>query len=68
MDETMEWWRSRTVWGALVALAGALASAAGTPVDAGFQAEAVAALTAFATAGGALLALFGRFEASRRIG
>lgn len=68
MDDSKEWWKSRTVWGALVALAGSLASAAGVSVEPGVQSEAVAALTALATALGALIALFGRFEARSRIG
>jgi len=62
MDEK-DWWRSKTVWGAAVALAGAVSAMAGVHVDAASAEEAVAALTAMAGAAGALVAIYGRFAA-----
>ncbi len=62
MDEK-DWWKSKTVWGAVVALAGALSAMAGVEIDAASSNEAVGALTALAGAAGALVAIWGRFAA-----
>lgn len=63
MDETKDWWKSKTVWGAALALTGALASAFGIEIDGVADEGTVTALTAAAGAIGALIAIFGRFKA-----
>lgn len=62
MDEK-NWWKSKTVWGAVVALAGAVSAMVGIEMDAAASEEAVGALTALASAAGALVAIWGRFAA-----
>lgn len=62
MDEK-NWWKSKTVWGAVVALAGAVSAMVGIEMDAAASEEAVDALTALASAAGALVAIWGRFAA-----
>lgn len=65
------WWRSRAVWGAVVAILAALAGLFGKAVSADQQAEAVnllmQAVDLFAVAGGVgggALALWGRLRAT----
>lgn len=62
-----EWYRSKTIWGASVALAGAIAGLFGVETSVEANEALVAALTNLATAVGALLAIFGRFQASEPI-
>lgn len=67
MGDTKIWYQSRTVWGAALALAGALAGLFGVEVVGLESDEAVTALTAAASAIGAAVAIFGRFDARTRI-
>lgn len=62
------WWKSKTIWGGLVALAGGLAGLAGFEVDAATHAAVVNALSDAAVAIGALVAILGRFDAKQPIG
>lgn len=68
---TKPWWRSRAVWGAVVAILAALAGLFGKAISAEQQAEAVnllmQAIDLFAVAGGVgggALALWGRLRAT----
>ena len=66
-DEVKPWYRSRTVWGALVAIFASLAHAAGVEVTAGDEGELADLLVAAAGAAGGLVALYGRIAARRRV-
>jgi hypothetical protein len=68
MDGTKQWYRSKTVWGGLVALAAGLARAAGIEVDAALQGEIADSLLAIASALGGLVAIYGRLVAETRLG
>ena len=65
MDDVVAWYRSRTVWGALIAIAASLANAAGIEVTAGDAAELADLLVAAAGTIGGLMALYGRIFARR---
>jgi hypothetical protein len=67
MTETKQWWKSKTVWGGLVALGGSLAALFGLPLDGGAQDQLAEALTAGASALGAVIAILGRFQAESQI-
>ncbi len=60
---TKEWYRSKTIWGASVALAAAVAGLFGIETSAEASEATVSALTDLAAAIGALVAIFGRFQA-----
>lgn len=67
MTDGKSWYRSKTVWGGLVALAGGLASLFGLETDAAASDAAALALTDVAIAIGSLIAIVGRFQAQRPI-
>ncbi|GMB81762.1 hypothetical protein NN6n1_25450 [Shinella zoogloeoides] len=67
MNDVKAWYRSRTVWGALVAILASLAHGAGVEVTAGDEAELADLLVAAVGVVGGLVALIGRISASRRV-
>ena len=67
MTDSKSWYKSKTVWGGLVALAGGLASLFGLETDAASSEAAASALTDMAIAIGSLVAIVGRFQAQRPI-
>lgn len=68
MDMTKDWYRSKTIWGALVALFATALRVAGIDLGLAEQAEAVDAALSLATGAGALLSLYGRLSARAAIG
>lgn len=68
MIDTKEWWKSKTVWGALVALGGALGGLFGMELDGAAQDEVATALSVAAGAVGAIVAVIGRLDARARLG
>ena len=62
------WYQSKTVWGSLVAIAAAVLGVWDVRVDAADQARLVELIVQALGAAGGLVALIGRFSASRRIG
>ena len=64
MEDTKAWYRSRTVWGALVAI---LASLAGIEATAAEQGELAELLVAGVGVAGGIVALLGRLMARRRV-
>ena len=66
-DDGTAWYRSRTVWGALVAILASLANAAGVEVTAGDEGELADLLVAAVGTLGGLVALYGRISARRRV-
>jgi hypothetical protein len=68
MLEMKPWYQSKTVWGALIAIAAPLLGHAGLQVGGTEQAEIADALTAFAGTVGGLLALYGRLTATKGVG
>lgn len=67
MNDTKPWFRSRTIWAALVAVAASLGGYAGFDADATTQAQLTEAILQLVAAAGGLTAVFGRISASSRI-
>lgn len=68
MDGMKAWYQSKTVWGALIAIAASLLHMAGVSLDAGTQNE-LADLAITMTGGvGGLIAIYGRLVARSEIG
>lgn len=66
-DDLKAWYQSRTVWGALIAIAASLANAAGIEVTSGDGAELAELIVAAVGTAGGLVALIGRISARRRV-
>ncbi len=66
-DDVKAWYQSRTVWGALIAIAASLANAAGVEVTSGDGAELADLIVAATGTAGGLVALLGRISARRRV-
>jgi hypothetical protein len=68
MLDMKPWYQSKTVWGALIAIAAPLLGRAGLDVGGAEQAEIADALTTLAGTVGGLLALYGRLTATKGVG
>ena len=68
MDENSKTWlQSKTIWGALIAIAASAASLAGVEIEAGEQAEILEGIISLVAAGGGILAIIGRIAARSRL-
>lgn len=68
MLDMKPWYQSKTVWGALIAIAAPLLGQAGLQVGGAEEAEIADALTTLAGTVGGLLALYGRLTATKGVG
>lgn len=68
MNNTKQWYLSRTVWGGLVAVAASLLQATGITIDSAAQGTMADDLAALAGAVGGLVAIYGRIAAEHRLG
>lgn len=68
MDETKQWYLSKTVWGALIAIIASLLSGMGLELGAGAQDRLADDLVSLAGAIGGLIAIYGRLTAEKRVG
>jgi hypothetical protein len=68
MDETKQWYLSKTVWGALIAIIASLLPAMGMQLDADAQGQLADNLVSLAGAFGGLVAIYGRLTAEKRLG
>lgn len=68
MDEMKQWYLSKTVWGALVAIVASLLSGIGFELGADAQGELADDLVSLAGAIGGLIAIYGRLTAEKRLG
>jgi len=62
-----EWYKSKTVWGGLIAVGAAAAGAFGIVVDQDTQDQVAELAVTVATAVGGLLAIYGRIKADQEI-
>ena len=67
MPHTKPWYRSKTVWGSLIAILAAVLGIWDVRIDADDQARLVELIVQATGALGGLVALVGRFRATRRI-
>jgi hypothetical protein len=68
MLEAKQWYQSKTVWGAMIAMAAPLLKHAGVEMGLAEQADLADALATLAGALGGVLAIYGRVKATRSIG
>jgi hypothetical protein len=68
MEEMKQWYLSKTVWGALIAILASLMPATGMELDAGVRGQLADDLVSLAGAIGGLLAIYGRLTADKRLG
>ena len=68
MIDEKPWYLSKTIWGSLIAVGAALASAVGLNIDAQNQQLISDAIMQFIVAGGALFSIYGRLSATDIIG
>lgn len=64
MVSDKSWFESKTIWGALLAVAAAVAGALGISIDENTQQGIADALVQLAGAAGALFAIYGRLTAT----
>ncbi|MFB9951334.1 hypothetical protein ACFFP0_21005 [Rhizobium puerariae] len=67
MDGMKEWYQSKTVWGALVAVGASLLQIAGIELGPDMQADLADIAVTLAGAAGGLLAIYGRISADAGI-
>ncbi|MCK8781764.1 hypothetical protein M0654_17420 [Rhizobium sp. NTR19] len=67
MGDTKHWYRSKTVWGALIAVAASLLQVAGLQLGPDVQADLVELIVTSAGVVGGLLAIYGRIVADSGI-
>jgi hypothetical protein len=67
MMELKDWYRSKTVWGALVAVLASCAHLAGFDIGTDEQQQIIDALTTIAAAAGGLVAIYGRISARQKL-
>ena len=66
-DNSKTWLQSKTIWGALIAIAASVAGLAGVEIEAGEQAEILDGIISLVAAGGGILAIIGRIAARSRL-
>ena len=66
-DNSKTWLQSKTIWGALIAIAASAASLAWVEIEAGEQAEILDGIISLVAAGGGILAIIGRIAARSRL-
>ncbi len=64
MVEEKHWYRSKTIWGALISVGAAIAASLGISIDSGTQQDLAAAMVQLTGALGALIAIYGRLTAT----
>ena len=64
MVDEKNWYESTTIWGALIAVLASLASSFGLLIDAPVQTELAESLVQLVGAMGAILAIYGRLNAT----
>ncbi|TCL76182.1 hypothetical protein [Rhizobium sp. BK251] len=67
MDESKDWYRSKTIWGALLAVGASLVQFTGVEVSPGDQMVIADSAVSIAGAIGGLLAVYGRLTAKTAI-
>ena len=66
-DNSKTWLQSKTIWGALIAIAASAANLAGVEIEAGEQADILDGIISLVAAGGGILAIIGRIAARSRL-
>lgn len=67
MEDIKNWYRSRTIWGAIIAISASLAHAGGYNLSVADQGQLVEAALSLAGTAGGLIAIWGRMKASAKV-
>ena len=67
MNDFKPWYASRTIWGSIIALLAAVASAFGVEIDQQMQTTFIESALQLVAIGGSILAVFGRMTATTQI-
>ena len=67
MVEEKNWYESKTIWGALIAVLASISGAVGLSIETGAQAELAEVMVQMVGAIGALFAIYGRLSATDMI-
>ncbi|NRB30289.1 MAG: hypothetical protein HRU27_06820 [Rhizobiaceae bacterium] len=67
MNDFKPWYASRTIWGSIIALLAAVASAFGVEIDQQMQTTFIESVLQLVAIGGSILAVFGRMTATTQI-
>ena len=67
MNDFKPWYASRTIWGSIIALVAAVASAFGVEIDQQMQSTVVESALQLVAIGGSIVAVFGRMTATTMI-
>ena len=67
MEDVKQWYNSKTVWGALIAIASSVLQMKGISLGAADQSTMADSLVSLAGAAGGLLAIYGRLTANSAI-
>ena len=67
MGDWKNWYHSKTIWGALIAIGASVLHAAGIDIEAGDQSQIVDSVVNIAGTIGGLVAIYGRITASTAI-
>lgn len=67
MEESKPFWKSKTVWGSVIAIAAGILDVFGVHVSAELQGETVDLVLKGLELGGAGVALYGRFVADKKL-
>lgn len=67
MVEEKQWYESKTVWGALLAVAASVVGALGISIDTTAQSDIADVMIQFVGAVGAMIAIYGRLSATEII-
>ena len=67
MNDFKPWYASRTIWGSIIALLAAVASAFGVEIDQQMQTTFIESALQLVAIGGSMLAVFGRMTATTQI-
>lgn len=64
MNDFKPWYASKTIWGSIIALIAAVASAFGVEIDQQMQTTFIESALQLVAVGGSIMAVFGRMTAS----
>ena len=67
MNDFKPWYASRTIWGSIIALLAAVASAFEVEIDQQMQTTFIESVLQLVAIGGSMLAVFGRMTATTQI-
>lgn len=66
-EQNKQWWQSKTVWGGVIAISAGIAGLFGVHLSIADQASLTESLVSVSSAVGGLIAVYGRYTATKQI-